>query len=480
MAVRYSERQADFKKLSRRKYTTPLTRAELASDTDIHEISFARGITVISGGNGAGKSSTLGSLWQCLSGVEKSPPLPVRVPHWLAKITVTGEHEGSAWATSFDATSFERVGECPAPVKYIDTSSETEQLLSLFRQDENLDDLLDGIDPSELDTDQVDWISYVLKRPYESVSVFEVTAFSSNDEPIPFFEVSSTAGSYNLLAMGRGELSAIYLIWQLGNIPKGSIVLLEEPESHLATFSQKALHEAMIAASVARDLTFVISSHSPGFINGLPPKSVVLVSSRPPSIRCGLDISEVSSHLGMSSSRDGILIAEDVVAAYLLSYLLKITAPDIAERVAVKYAKSGESGVKRAVAEISSALASDRFAVLGVLDGDQKNDKPEDADRYGFLMGEVAPDQLMRDLTDRWRAGEFPSWNPNFANGDERLRMTLELLDGEDHHDWITELAKRYDGYTRVIGELVQLCLQDPVLAEEGNRLVEWLRSKLA
>ncbi|WP_432853868.1 ATP-dependent nuclease [Amycolatopsis sp. CA-161197] len=440
------------------------------------QLEFAPGITVVSGGNGAGKSSTLGAIWKCLKGESGTSR---RLPYWLAGVEITGLHDGAAWTASFDAKESTYLGQCPVSVEYIDPSAETERILTLFREDDHPDDLTEGVDPTELDAEHVELLSYVLRRHYEKIRVFEVTAFSDDDEPVPFFEVVSMGSTYGLTTMGRGELSATYLLWRLNNIEHGSIVLIEEPESHLAMYSQRALVESMIATVVSRDLTVVVSSHSPSFIRSLPSKNVVLLNSSPiPSIRAGLDASEVALHLGLQPACDAVLMTEDVVAEGVLRETLKAQAPDLLNRVATRYVSTGESGLRRVIDELKIARdAHQDFLVLGVLDGDQRTENP-DKD-VTFLIGNAAPDQVLRQATIRWRNGENADWAPSFVEDRTRFEMALEALDGYDHHDWITELAKKFGGYGRILGDLVQLCLRDEGLTSNAEQLIDWLRDRL-
>jgi len=115
--------------------------------------------------------------------------------------------------------------------------------------------------------------------------VYEITAFSEDEAPLPYFEVVSMGKRYSLLQMGRGELAATYLLWKLDSAAPGSVVLVEEPESHLAAFSQDLLVDAMVSAVVDRDLCLIISSHSPGFFQRLPSRNVILVSHRYPLLK---------------------------------------------------------------------------------------------------------------------------------------------------------------------------------------------------
>ncbi|MEU5692929.1 AAA family ATPase [Actinosynnema sp. NPDC020468] len=448
-----------------------MTSARLSNGSTTYEVPFAPGLTVVSGGNGAGKTGLLETIAKCLSGRD-----PVaRLPHWLTSAEISGTHGDEPWTASYDVATGSRAGRCPVPVEYIDASAETDRLLSQVRQDDNHLDLIEGLDPVYFDRDQVELLGYVLRRGYEEVRVFEVTSFSDDETPIPYFQVVSKGKSYDLLEMGRGELAAAYLLWRLGAVDKGSLVLVEEPESHLASFSQDMLAEAMIGTVVERGLTLVVSSHSPGFVRLLRQGSVVLVAASPaPSFRSPGPV-EVATHLGLRPSRDAVLLTEDRVAEFVLREVLARTAPDLLHRVSTRFAPDGESAVVRSVAQFGRSVDADGFVVLGVLDGDRREAGPG----HGYLPGAQAPELVLRGVVDQWRQGRFPEWEPTLAGGPERFGMLLEECDGLDHHDWLAELGKRCGGDGRVVGELVPLCLRDPVLAGHADELVEWIRGRL-
>jgi len=98
-------------------------------------------------------------------------------------------------------------------VIYLDPSAQTSKIIAQVEADENPLDLIEGIDAANFDNRQLELLSYVLRRNYSQVRVHEITAFSEDDEPMPFFEVTSLGKTYSLVGMGRGELSAAYLLW---------------------------------------------------------------------------------------------------------------------------------------------------------------------------------------------------------------------------------------------------------------------------
>lgn len=311
MAITRARLRRTLRSLRARQYKTSFESVTITTaDGKDHQLIIGPGLTVFCGGNGAGKSTTLGALWRCLSSDTDNPGGLPPVPPWINELRVAGTYEGATWNTRYDLINASFSGNCPVVTHYIDASAATEKLIGLVRQDDNPDDLVEGIDASSLETDLIDILSLTLRRDYDVIDVYEVTSFSEEDEAVPFFVVTSMGHHYDLRNMGRGELAAIYLIWALSRIEPGSIVLLEEPECHLADYSQRHLLEVLSFFAVERDLALVVSSHSPGLFRSLPTNHVVLVKTLPvPDFRTDLPTDELTDYLGLQETGKSALVA---------------------------------------------------------------------------------------------------------------------------------------------------------------------------
>lgn len=481
MVLRFIQRQHQIARLTRRNYTTRLTVGNFVTTEGLPQtLLFSPGISVVSGGNGAGKSTLLGAIWRCLTGLEPEEGSTIPgAPAWLGQLKIAGTHADVPFEAELDFASQNSTSALPFSVFFIDPAAETEEVLRHFRSDPRSSDLLEGVDPASFDGSQLQALAYILRREYSEFLVYEVTAFSADDNPLPYFEVASMGKRYTSQQMGRGELVAAYLLWRLQELPPGAVVLLEEPESHLAAFSQDRLVDAIVSIAVERDLCLVVSSHSPGFFQKLPAEHVVLVSSLPsPSIRCGLAASEVANHLGVRARTAAVVLVEDQVAAEFLHAILWALDRDALRYLDLRAVASGQSGVKRIVGEVSSSPA-DQVRILGVLDGDQRpRGGHASAGKIGYLVGDSAPEVILRDTISRWRSGEFADWDCPLPGGSEGLRLCLERLDGRDLHDWIFELAEEFGGLRPAIRATTDLVLRDPSLKIPCEEMVSWLRSQ--
>ncbi|WP_165958944.1 AAA family ATPase [Actinomadura sp. KC345] len=481
--MRFIERQQRLRKLSERRYTTHLKELQLETWTgENHSANLSPGLNIIAGGNGAGKSTLLGAIWRCVAGpVSPEQALVPSAPPWLKKIQIEGEHSENSFHVELELDSNQANNTFTGNIEYIDPATETEDILGKFRRDAQPTDLLEGIDPTHFSRKQLEMLSYVLRRDYSELLVYEVTAFSEDDSPVPYFEVESMGKRYALPQMGRGELSASYLLWRLEALPTGSIVLIEEPESHLAFFSQNLLVDAIVAAAVDRDLCLIVSTHSPGFFGKLSSRNISLISSLPePSLRCGLPVTTVSDHLGIRPNIAALVLVEDEVASELLQAVISSVDRETLKRLEICPVRSGESGVTKSVQDIQVRYASS-IKIMGILDGDQRPNKDipsKGPDMIGYLVGAHPPEELIRRAFLRWRSGDFPDWSPSVPGTPDEVRLCLERLDGLDLHDWFRAFANEFGG-TRIIAHTAtDLLLQDEEVRAEAIELTNWIREQ--
>ena len=200
-------------KLKRRKYanlvrTVRLRTMSVIGEANEYEANIAPGVSVVTGGNGAGKTTMLRGLGSLM------PDNRIDWPDRLESVVVEGERQ-RAMARTLSSSGGEVdtrtiSGNLPNVV-FIDPSEESLEVRRLLQKDPNARDLVEGIDPYELNGEWLDHASRILRRKYDSISVFEVEGVSG-DRVIPWVRVAAGPIEYDLLNMGRGELSALYLI----------------------------------------------------------------------------------------------------------------------------------------------------------------------------------------------------------------------------------------------------------------------------
>ncbi|MBU4216060.1 MAG: ATP-binding protein, partial [Actinobacteria bacterium] len=289
--------------------------------------------------------------------------------------------------------------------------------------------------------------------------------------------VSTENHEYDSLSMGRGELGAMYLVWRLSRLEAGTIVLLEEPESHLAVYSQERLVYVLARLIVQYDLTAVCASHTPSLLTILPGEGAVVVRSVPrPEIDATLDAREVARQLGVPPERSITCVAEDICGGLLLRELVNYLDMDLGRHLAVVHSISGESGVRGIVQGMLAFEGT--MPVVGVLDGDQRG--AVEGDRFvEFLPGDTSPERLLRRALDEWRRQGGTGDSPLVGADPVRLRVVLERISGIDAHDWLEELAAEFGGKQAVTRGLVAFLLRETVVAHQAGELVGGLARRV-
>ncbi len=493
-ALKESVRSADvastLKRLPHRKYSTSLKSIEIsgASIPEDFSVRLGNGIAVIAGGNGAGKSSLLRAIRACL---DAEVELSREAPGWFSKIDEinvrwsndTGNEESLVSTLKLgrhdqSQTRTTRSGHRPENVYFIDAAAETGGILSMLQDDPNYRDLLEGVDPAPADSTWLMYASYILNRTYDSVDIYEITTTNENDIAVPYFEVRTMGAHYSALDMGRGELSALYLLWRLSQIPDGSVVILEEPETHLAVLSQRKLTEAIATISLQRDISMILSTHSPGVFDILPHGQVSLVGALPVlSVLSGLDSRALASKLGMPRRFRRVAITEDLFAAQLLEMIIWHTDRSLMESISIAYSKDGESGVLT----VLDGLRAYRYAgpggapveLVGILDGDQRSVQQREA--VSFLPGSEAPEIVVRERLVNWLSGDetFTDFGESVST---RLREALIASQGLDHHDWLVGVCREFGGGAAFLDRVSSFLFQDAAFAAQADTVVRFLQ----
>ncbi|MDE8669828.1 AAA family ATPase [Pseudarthrobacter sp. H3Y2-7] len=370
-----------------------------------------------------------------------------------------------------------RSGHCPENVHYIDAAIETGKILAMLREDPNYLDLIEGVDPAPASAEMMTLASYVLNRQYDHIDTFEITSVSEEDFAVPFFRIATHGADYTVLGMGRGELATIYLLWRLDQLSNGGVVILEEPETHLAAISQRKLTEALAIISGDKDLTIIMSTHSPGVFESLPAGQVSLISSLPElSVSTGLDSRALASRLGLRRSLRCVAVTEDLFAAQMLEMILRRLDKSLLDCVGISFAADGESAVRTIVNGLRAYRTSGKVPhrIVGILDGDQRATEA-DVDGFSYLPGLQSPERVLESRLKAWLAGHEKFAFP--TDVDAKLRAALVDAQGLDHHDWLICVAEHFNGTAVLLDALANFLFEDSIFVQQAYSLRSFLSS---
>lgn len=485
MGLRHAQVVAAIGRVGARSYQTRLDSVELVLSRPNGKpvtltIGIAAGIGIITGGNGAGKTTLLRGL-RALDG-----PQDPEWPHRLLAMQASGAHAGAGWIVRFERSGNSEIeqvatsGDLPH-LEVIDPADESQAIRAQFASDPNADDLLAGTDPAPFDDELLAHASRILRRAYDFVRVFEVEG-ADGDSVVPWFEIGASGTSYNALSAGRGELSGLYMLWRLSRVPDNSIVVIDEPEAWLASFSQARLKESLAYMSVNRSIQFVLTSHSPDIFLGLPGAPVTILEALPEPFTRGPIEAQAAAHALGAPMRPAIaLLLEDAVALALVEALMRHADSILLEAVEFYHAENGESAlvqVQKEFLDRDSRRRKLRLAV--VLDGDQRrmhNGVRRKDDNRLYLPGNAAPEAVMRQATDVALASctDVDLAGIGVSNP-LQFRQAVLRAAGSDHHDWFVEVASEFASYSAACDVLARLCLRDGAFSKDVDALLAGIK----
>ncbi|MFD2718217.1 AAA family ATPase [Hymenobacter monticola] len=438
-----------WRNLYKRNFKNRITSLEFDGITGIGKgkVSFSGGITVICGANGVGKTTLLNALLLSIKSIVSPVPHNIK-SRFNSSVLLVSAIENGEERTYLKSSSDEEVG-LSVEIGYIDSSHKSSRLIDFFSEMTNREELFEGIDPIHYSEEEIKLISYVTGKNYSSCDVYEIDAFdpeaiSGFDDVIPYFKVVDSNTEYGLEMMGLGELAAHLLIWSIKRAPQDSIFFLEEPESFISPKAQVNLMNYIASVSLDKGIWLVITTHSMGIVSNIPLNHIKILSKN----HDGIDIIETPNQfqlnmiLGISFSYSGILFVEDMASKVFTRAILEHFDGDISRRIDI--VKAGSSSAISNVLYNFPKPSKEWLKIIGVYDGDiwpQKKSVIDDKKvkwEYLFLPGPVAPEILLRDF---FRNNTYGLEN-KLAVTESNLKFALNSLDGCNHHDWPTDLAR--------------------------------------
>jgi predicted ATPase len=185
--------------------------------------------------------------------------------------------------------------------------------LSYLRSNFNAD--IAGISPAPLTAEVRRVVERILRRQYPKVEEINRKKFKIR---------RTSESGYTSFNMGAGEDSLIALLAQLSQLPKGSLVVIDEIETALHPAAQRKLVEALLQLSWDRKLQIIGSTHSHHIIDNLPRIARKLIVREQDTHRI---VSSPTTMLALSEiseqqNKELLVICEDLFAASLLKTAL--------------------------------------------------------------------------------------------------------------------------------------------------------------
>jgi len=427
------------------------------------------GLTVICGANGVGKSTLLTISRLTLDPRSATARTRCRHENCSAKMEVSlSKFPGQVLEFKIENGTPTVPEEADIPVFRIDPGEEWFQIKTLVRKTANWNELLDQIDSRALDRKELARLSFLTGKNYSACELYEITEFDALDE-FPYVTVTLDGHDYSFEEMGAGEGALFLIWWHLNRIPARSIILLEEPETHVAAHSQRALMDC-VAESCERNVCCIMTTHSSEIISCVPKECIRLLIRQGAGVEvqaCPMD-SVLNSVLGVGIEKRLVAIVEDRCAREVTVELLRLLRPEIANRVLVT-----DVGDDSAVVHNGRFFPEmDTLRAVCILDGSERGrfKRPGNLKHpVIFLPTIYAPDEMLREYcrNEPDRIAERLDANRDLVVG------TLASINGADHHDWLESLEQGLGtSYVRTVGALLAVALEDAGFREASLQFI--------
>lgn len=436
----------------------------------IGKIVFPRDLLTVCGLNGAGKSTIVSALKDIIG-----LPLSSKDLHKLkGKIVSATVHvnDCDTVCSNTDSNRLVDKGFDISKAKYLDFELST-SIQSYMIQQTNLEEALEQYEEFELKEDLISEISYLVGKEYTSCGVREFDDIDGYNDSLPFFKVSVGGEEYDSTNMGTGEHFLLYLFWCINKADKGTIIIVEEPETFISISSQVHFADFLAEKIVRKGLIVILTTHSPYILNSVKNESVRIVSRH--GKKAYIDIPDqqlsVENVLGIADRNIGIFFVEDKVAEDFLAILLNDRLPRVFKQYSIE-SVGGESHISERLKFPKSDLIKYRF--VGIYDGDMKESlkKEELKWDYCFLPGTKAIEEVFRDLLQIDE--NLGTWCAFLGIPEGRMATILATHSGLDCHDWFNEMRKSLsmDGRA-LVNSFYQVFFKDK---EETDKFIDDLQ----
>lgn len=432
----------------KRNYINGLKNVNLNGLNGFKEIVFSKGISVICGLNGAGKSTIVAAV-KAVLGLELSEG----DIHKLNNTLINGEFLDNATAKPCSNVIGNRLCELNVDLEkivYLDCD-ESDKALEFNVKQTNLEELLEQNEEYEFSSDDVEEINYLIGKRYQKCSVWEFEDIEETGT-IPFFSVRIDNLEYDSRSMGRGEHFLLYLFWRINKCFSGTLFIIEEPETYISINSQMHFSNYLGKQIAEKGVQVILTTHSPYLLEHIKNENIRIVSrmgdktviTTPDGNMMAEDI------LGVTKNCLGTLFVEDQVAYDFLSTILEDKAPYILKRYTIDIAEGGETAITNRLSYPKSERI--KYDFIGVYDGDmRKRLKTKELNwKWVFLPGEMPLEELYRDFLHQPES--IAKFCECLGKPEDKVATMLATIDGDNYHDWFEKLRKflGVDGKTLV------------------------------
>jgi len=282
------------------------------------------------------------------------------------------------------------------------------------------------IEPArELNSAQVEAVSRILGRQYDAITVLAHRYFDFEGWSVL---LHASGLNYSEAFAGSGEFAVVTLVQAVTEAPPCSLILLDEPEVSLHPGAQLKLMSFIRTQAKAGLHQFVLSTHSPEIVRGLPDEAIKVFQASPADGRIELvsqesDPGEAFFRLGVPSPDARVVYVEDALARAIVERAVRVLGEAAHARVRIEVLPGGAGAIQ---VRMIPALALSGTQCLVLLDGDQRKELPASADDI--------PDSALRGTAEALLGG-MPKLSLNGGPGGHseqeektQLRTVIEWM----------------------------------------------------
>ncbi len=307
----------------------------------------------------------------------------------------------------------------------------------------------------------------VLGKQYESLSTYY---FDPDDDAgeCPLMRGTLDGAEITNADMSHGELWAHYMLSYALRFEQTGPVLLDEPETLIASANHRALADELSRLAVRQQVQLIVATHSPDIIGRFGAENLLLMTRssdgfilEPPS-----SLEVAYDYLAVPRSIQSIVLVEDALAARLVAELASLLGwrwPSTCEVVAVGDA----AAVKFMADRLGPGLRG--MECLGVVDGDQRLSLSAPHAWIACLPGTRGPeDELL--AAARQRPASVASRLDRSAG---EVRIGLDSVSALDHQYLLQALARTLNASEHaLLRALCECWLEDEDIAVQASELM--------
>ena len=317
------------------------------------------------------------------------------------------------------------------------------------------------------DEERVARLSYILGHKYEQAKMACADVDPGRKIPV----LRRTNSSYSGYHQGQGETTVAELIQT--DLPKYSLILIDEIESSLHPRAQRRLMEDLATVCRERELQIILTTHSPYVLEQLPKQARIQIFEQESSrqVMIGVSPEFALSKMDDIHHPECEIYVEDDSAKTLLLEILSQKNADLASRVRISACGAASVGY-----QLGLMVENNRFEhkVGVILDGDCKS-----SPGCCKMPGQEPPEMVVFHELESINWGDM--WVRLLRDTSDVTDACVSAMTLGDHHDWTRDAAKRLTLGTVVLwhmmcAEWVKRCLKD----QDYRRIVSYIEDRLA